>query len=313
MKNWDCSILTEANHELRDKVFTPESSVVQAGSFTVGQKLQLQCKGEPITDRQGEWATTFIADKEEKPPSYFIEKPEFIDETTLNLNIASYKVGEQSPSFLIAKGEEKITAKVKSFEVMSILEKHDFKVEVKQSEQQQPGQGPQPYPFLGPNKLGYPVLLWIILLSVLVLGLLYGLRKWFKYYKLKRWQEDLSEHQLATTPEKFFYKELRGIQRQKLDAEESYKQLQNAYYTFLEHKFTFPVRERSINESTKYIMVKNKIPKTSLVRMKRNLLELKKVGSTSKSLELHDIEKIGESLRKNVDEFADMNKGKQIR
>lgn len=306
MKVWSCRILTDGSIELKDKVFEPKSTEVPVSTFTVGRKLQLQCKGE-ATLQTGEWTTKFVSEKEEKIPSYFIGTPEFIDETTLNLQIASYKVGEQNPKFLLTNGNEQVELQVETFTVTSILEKHDY---IQMAGVKVEGQGPHPYPLLGANRIEYPLLLWILLAVLLAAASVFFIRKWIHYYQLRRWVEGLEERKLAVSPERFFYKEVRSLQREKLSGQDGYKKLENAYFTFLEHRFVYPVRSRSVSDVTKYILRHHSLPKNVLIHLKRNLLELKKLQAKAKALNDSDLEKMGEMLRKNVDEVHDVFSGK---
>jgi hypothetical protein len=315
MNTWTCEILTASSNTLRDRIFTPESSVVEAKGFTVGQKLQLQCKGEVVSNYQGIWVSSNAVPptdaKKDPTPAYYIGTPNFIDETTLNIQVAAYKVGEQQAKILLTKDAEQITLETATFTVASVLEQHDYPVPTpvpKEGQQQQ--QGPQPYPFAGPSKLEYPMLLWILLLLGLILVVTYAIRKWIRYYNLKRWLEEQQQRQLATTPEKFFYKEVRALQREKTTGIDGYNKLQDAYYTFLEHRFKYPVRKRGINDSTFYILKHHSLPKNAMLHLKRNLLELKKVGANAQALSGQDLEKLSDTLRKNVDEFQDLFKGK---
>lgn len=306
MKIWTCSINTPTKHTLKDKIFQPESSQVDVDAFTVGQKIDLQCKGEMVAQYSGVWSIKLKTEAEEKVPSYYIGMPEFIDETTLNLQISSYKVGEQAPEFLVTNESEEITLTTGNFEVISVLEKHDFKVPAPEKAETA-SQGPQPYPFIGSSKMAYPMLLWALLLLSVILLVSYGLKKWIKKYRYKRWLEDLQHRQLALGPDKYFYKELRALHRDKLTGVDGYTKLQNAYFTYLEHAFLFPVRDRSINETTQHFLRRSQVTKPALIHLKRNLLELKKVSIKAVSLSEVDLEKIAEALRKNVDELQDVS------
>ncbi len=309
MKIWTCSINTATKHTLTDKIFQPESSPVDLDAFTVGQKIDLQCKGEMVAQYAGAWSIKLKTEKEEKVPSYYVGAPEFIDETTLNLQIASYKVGEQAPEFVVENGSENLTLTTGNFEVISVLDKHDFKVPPP-ANAETASQGPQPYPFIGPSKMAYPMLLWALLLLAAILLISYVLKKWIKKYRYKRWLEDLQRKQLALGPDKFFYKELRALHRENLSGVDGFNKLQNAYFTFLEHAFLFPVRNRSIGETTNHFVRKSKAAKPALIHLKRNLLELKKVSVKAVTLSEMDLEKIAETLRKNVDELQEGSKGR---
>ena len=65
MKAWNCEITSSAKHSLTDKIFQPASTQVDVDAFTVGQKIDLQCRGEMLSQSTTDWKITLKTEKEE--------------------------------------------------------------------------------------------------------------------------------------------------------------------------------------------------------------------------------------------------------
>lgn len=189
--------------------------------ITVGQKLNLFCKGETaISFKQ----PLFIQFTEEgRPYSLHILKTVKQGKNTLILEATSYHTGLFNSPFFISDGEKKVLVENLSFSVQSVL----------------PGktQPIPPHGAFGPFRDPLPLWYWLSLsMSFLFLAVcvfLFIRRLWKRNNFIKK----VSERKTYLYPSKFF---IRGLRKKEEDSPDYIKHMEKLFKIFLEDLFFIP-------------------------------------------------------------------------
>ena len=184
-------------------------------SITVGEKLNLLCRGSQPVSLQNE---VYIASLNNKPLySLHVLKTLKKEANFLALEVTSYRTGTFKIPFLITDGKQSIMVENLSFSVKSVLKK--------------PKEETEPYGPFGPFKPALPF--WYILMVTVILSCLIACIGIFVYriFKRKKFIQTLLKRQTYLNPSKFFILHLRQ------DKTNSIKRLEFLFKTFFRGLF----------------------------------------------------------------------------
>ena len=199
--------------------------------ITVGQKLNLFCKGErAVSFKQ---PLSIRLKEEGLPYSLHILKTIKNKENLLILEVTSYRTGLFNSPFFISDGEKKVLVENLSFPVQSVLPESK--------------QAISPHGAFGPFKDPLPLWYWLSLsLSFVFLAVCMALfirRLW----KRKRFLQKVISRKTYLHPSKFF---VRGLRKKEEDSQNYTKYMEDLFKTFLEDLFFIP----AVNTDHKKIM-----------------------------------------------------------
>ncbi len=270
----------------------PKIEGLPDGVITVGRKFILECQGDfPKNFKPEVWPIEF--GENQNPHSIKILSANFISPEKLQLEVTSYLPGSQQFQPLKFKlGEEKVDLGKVTFEVQSVIENKEEKVE----------------PF-GPVALAmsWPLALWLTLALILVVaGTAIGLRL-RTYFQRKNLIEELRKHDSALTPLAEVHKLYRHWRREKsffyeeevesAILSEFHKEVDQAFRLFLTRTFKVPALKWTDRKILKDIKKYHTDTFESHgFELKKLMLEMSK-AKEAKNLKSRDVVQLTENFR----------------
>lgn len=207
--------------------------------ITVGQKLNLFCKGETAVSFKQELSIQW---KEQGSPySLHILKAIKQEKNFLVLEVTSYRTGLFNSPFFISDGEKKVLVENLSFSVQSVL-----------SEKKQPI---SPHGAFGPFKDPLPLWYWLSLsLSFLFLAVcvfLFIRRLWKKNKLIQK----VINRKTYLQPSKFF---VQGLRKKEDGSPDYTKHIEKLFKIFLEDLFFIPALNTNHKNIMKHLKKQNK-------------------------------------------------------
>tara|TARA_B100001248_G_scaffold262195_1_gene256646 strand:+ start:7886 stop:8815 length:930 start_codon:yes stop_codon:yes gene_type:complete len=305
---WQCEALTAAKNHLVDKFYAPKTKDVNVEHYTVGQKIDFQCRGEAIDDF-ALWQVSMSRDViKAKLPVFRVVKEDWLDASTLNLSLRVFQVSKEPYQFVLKKGDDKVSLEGASVLVSSILQDHELS-EKKEGPSGQITQQPKAYPMPGAVKMSYPPAFWLYSSLLVFFLLAYALRKGLQYRKLKKIRLDLAEEARRRKPLQDFYKNLREVYRQKEKDYDYLGKLKSSYYDYIKYKFLVPTENWTSKDIYRFIKKQNaNIPNHTLNELLQNLKELQALKE--RRVEKEELSQLLEDLQINVEDLDKNARGK---
>lgn len=247
---------------------------VGAGSLTVGQRYQLNCKGDiPLEwPKEGYWHVT--TPRADQKYALQILRPLEVNSQSVRLEVTSYNTGQLEMDYLrIFKGDV-------GFEIT----KPNWKVATVIQQTQEPT---KPFESIGPYALGFPM--WILFsmgaaLAVLLVIVIRSVRKWNQRRRLR---EELRLHRTALSPLHQYYRDARNLKR-KLDNAKSQDDLRGfvdglnkEFKLYFVRKFEIPALDWSDRQTVREVRKcrKGRRIDSEIESLKTSLRELHKLKS----------------------------------
>lgn len=209
--------------------------------LSVGRIFHLKCMPDSFFNIEGP-NYLFVLPKEyqkAQPPIFKVLDFRWDNPQTLLITGVSYQVGQfEIPDFSVHLGEKDYSIGAIKFEVQSVIEN--------------PQEQKDPYGPIGPLKLAYPMFLWIILASLILVFLGQIIRIWLRRRQRQKLIESLLRHESPASPMSEFFSFYRSWQRKFYDLKdedirlnEAAEKIEHAFKLFLTRSFRVPAFEWS--------------------------------------------------------------------
>lgn len=217
------------------QVNIPAVSGLEDNILNVGRHVLLTCHSENSSVSVNTGRLVFKGDEQQTGAVHLIKAE--AQGSDYKLELTFYRAGqhnlEQVP---LSDGENELILKVPSFDVKSVIE------------EPQNGKPPQPFGAILPIGLSTPILYFIMLVAVVVLGVLGFAMKWKRAAYYRELKRRLKDHVSPLDPDTQFYRSMRQLEKISYPPSE----LERAFRLYVLRSYDLPMFDLSDPKVLKY-------------------------------------------------------------